>query len=275
MEVAVLQSRSGNHAQGIDVSHWQGIIDWKQVKNAGYSFVFVKATEGTKLVDDRFRANAQGARTAGLLTGAYHLTRAQKPGDVKIELEHFVQVVESAGGIDTFKLPFVLDIETKEGGTKANITAIVQEWINQFKLRTGRTLMIYTYPNFIDTSLDAVFGSAPLWYAYYNSGTPANKGGWVSWEFMQYTNKGKVPGITGNVDMDEYKGSEAELMAEYNSPEPSSGTNVPAWKEAGRQWLVDHAGISADWKANDPLDIGTLGAILSKYTNSVIGKKDQ
>lgn len=270
-----MQSRSDNHAKGIDVSHWQGVIDWKQVKKAGYSFVFMKATEGTKLVDDRFRVNAQGARSAGLLTGAYHLTRAKKPDDVKVELEHFVQVVESAGGLDAYKLPFVLDIETKEGGTRANISAIVHEWIRQFKLWTGRTLMIYTFPSFIDTSLDSTFGSVPLWYAYYNSGTPSNKGGWTSWEFIQYTNKGRVPGINGSVDLDEYKGSEAELMAAYNSPQPESQPKIPAWKEAGRQWLVDHAGISTDWKADDPLDIGTLGAILSKYTEAVVNKKGE
>ncbi|MED5019910.1 glycoside hydrolase family 25 protein [Paenibacillus chibensis] len=273
MEVDAVQSRSDYHAKGIDVSHWQGIIDWKQVKNAGYSFVFLKATEGAKLVDDRFRANAQGAKGAGLLTGVYHLTRAKIPQDVSAELEHFVQVVESAGGIDSFKLPFVLDIETKEGGTRANISAIVHEWIRLFKLRTGKVLMIYTFPSFIDSSLDSTFGNVPLWYAYYSSGSPANKGGWNAWEFIQYTNKGKVAGINGDVDLDEYKGSEAELMDAYQSTKPQP--NIPAWKEAGRQWLIEHAGISADWKADDPVDIGTLGAILTKYAAAANNKKDQ
>ncbi|KHF34427.1 Lysozyme M1 precursor [Paenibacillus sp. P1XP2] len=68
-----MQSRNGNHAKGIDVSHWQGVIDWKRVRSAGYSFAFLKATEGPKLVDDRFRVNSQGARSAGLLTGAITL----------------------------------------------------------------------------------------------------------------------------------------------------------------------------------------------------------
>jgi len=270
-----VQSRSGNHAKGIDVSHWQGVIDWKRVRNAGYSFVFLKATEGPKLVDDRFRANAQEARSAGLLTGAYHFTRARSAAEVKTELEHFIQTVESAGGLSSFKLPLALDIETKEGGNRANITANVREWANQIKLRTGRTLMIYTYPNFIDTSLDGTLGNIPLWYAYYSSGVPANKGGWASWEFIQYTNKGRVPGINGDVDLNEYKGSEAELMAAYNTPDRGTKPGAPEWKEAGRQWLVDHAGISKEWKAEDPLDIGTLGAILAKYDASAPGKQEQ
>nr|WP_285854933.1 glycoside hydrolase family 25 protein [Paenibacillus cellulositrophicus] len=273
MEVLSVQSRSATHAKGIDVSHWQGIIDWKKVRGAGYSFAFLKATEGSRIVDDRFRANAQDAKNAGLLVGAYHFTRAASPDDVKNEVDHFLQVIESAGGLSAFKLPFVLDIETKEGQTKARISQIVNTWGTQFKQRTGRTLMIYTFPSFIDSYLDSSLGSYPLWYAYYSSGTPANKAGWKAWEFIQYTNKGKVPGISGDVDLNEYKGSEAELMAAYSNPTPNTSETAPQWKESGRQWLIDQVGISSDWKAEDPVDIGTLGSILLKYTQNVLGKK--
>ncbi|OXL82739.1 hypothetical protein BCV73_06290 [Paenibacillus sp. SSG-1] len=268
-----MQSRSATHAKGIDVSHWQGIIDWKKVRGAGYSFAFLKATEGSRIVDDRFRANAQDAKNAGLLVGAYHFTRAASTDDVKNEVDHFLQVIESAGGLSAFKLPFVLDIETKEGQTKARISQIVNTWGTQFKQRTGRTVMIYTFPSFIDSYLDSSLGSYPLWYAYYASGTPANKAGWKAWEFIQYTNKGKVPGISGDVDLNEYKGSEAELMAAYSNPAPNTSETAPQWKESGRQWLIDQVGISPDWKAEDPVDIGTLGSILLKYTQNVLGKK--
>ncbi|KHF34428.1 Lysozyme M1 precursor [Paenibacillus sp. P1XP2] len=124
----------------------------------------------------------------------------------------------------------------------------MREWVTRFKLRTGRTLMIYTYPDFIDTSLDGTLGNVPLWYAYYNSGVPADKGGWTSWEFIQYTNKGRVPGINGDVDLNEYKGSEADLMAAYNRNDQGKGPDAPEWKEAGRQWLIKHAGISRNGK---------------------------
>lgn len=268
-----MQSRSSSHAKGIDVSHWQGIIDWKKVRSAGYSFAFIKATEGARIVDDRFRANAQDARSAGMLVGAYHFTRAASPEDVKLEIDHFLQIVESGGGLSSFKLPFVLDMETKEGGSKAITTMIAQTWIKQFNQRTGRNLMLYTYPSFIDSSLDNSLGGTPLWYAYYNNSTPANKGGWKSWEFIQYTNKGKVPGITGDVDLNEYKGSEADLMTAFNNQAQDPKTNVLAWKESGRQWLIEQVGISTDWKADDPIDIGTLGTILMKYTDTVVNKK--
>ncbi|MEI0739895.1 GH25 family lysozyme [Paenibacillus sp. JTLBN-2024] len=109
---------------------------------------FLKATEGPKLVDDRFGVNSQGARSAGLLTGAYHFTRARNEADVNAELEHFVQTVESAGGLSSFKLPLALDVETKEGGTRANITAIVREWVTRFKLRTGQNAYDLHVPRF-------------------------------------------------------------------------------------------------------------------------------
>ncbi|GAB6988854.1 glycoside hydrolase family 25 protein [Paenibacillus pini] len=262
-----MQSRSATHAKGVDVSHWQGIIDWKKVKAAGYSFAFIKASEGPKIVDDRFKANVQGAKAAGVLVGAYHFTRAAKPEDVRAELDHFLQMVDTGGGFDSLKLPCVLDMETKEGGSRSNISAIIREWSTQFKQRTGRNLMLYTFPNFIDTSLDKSLGDIPLWYAYYSSSVPPNKGGWTSWEFMQYTDKGKVAGISGNVDLNEYKGSEAELMAAANGSNSNPEGQAPAWKEGGRQWLIDHAGISKDWKAQDPIDIGTLGTILAKYVD--------
>ncbi|GIP21357.1 glycoside hydrolase family 25 protein [Paenibacillus sp. J22TS3] len=268
-----MQTRSDSHAQGIDVSHWQGSIDWKKVRAAGKSFVFIKATEGTRYQDDHFLSYFKGAKSAGLLVGAYHFTRAAKPAEVKAEIDHFLTVIGLAGGLDAFDLPFVLDIETKEAGTRANVTATVRAWVDEFRRRTGKYPLIYTYPSFIEGYLDNSLKDVPLWYAYYSHVPPGNKAGWKSWEFLQYTSEGKVPGISGNVDLNEYKGSEAELMAAYskgdsgnngNSGSPGGSGSAPAWKESGRQWLIDQAGISSDWKAEDPVDIGTLGAILAK-----------
>ncbi|MNH87708.1 Lysozyme M1 precursor [compost metagenome] len=267
-----MQTRSGNHAQGIDVSHWQGSIDWQKVRAAGKSFVFIKATESSRYTDNHFFSYLKGAKSAGLLVGAYHFTRAAKPADVKAEVDHFLEVINQAGGLSAFDLPFVLDAETKEAGTRANVTATVRSWVDEFKRRTGQTPLLYTYPSFIEGYLDSSLADVPLWYAYYSNVPPVNKSGWKSWEFLQYTSEGKVPGISGQVDLNEYKGSEAELMAVYKkgndgSESPGKNHEVPAWKESGRQWLIDHAGISSDWKAEDPVDIGTLGAILAKFSS--------
>ncbi|AOZ92462.1 glycoside hydrolase family 25 protein [Paenibacillus crassostreae] len=257
-----MQNRSSTHAKGIDISHWQGNINWQQVAEDSIMFAFIKASEGSTVRDKLFLSNVKRAATAGILVGVYHFSRAANPAEVKAEVDHLLSVITPV--INDIKLPIVLDIETKEAGSKANTVKTVRAWVEYFKQRTGNYPMIYTFPNFIDTSLDASFGDIKLWYAYYNQdGTPNNRGGWKEWEFLQYTSSGRVQGISGNVDMNEYKGTEAELRAVYDP-------KAPLWKETGRQWLIDELGISEDWKANDIVDIGTLGTLLSRVFN----KKD-
>src|SRR5689334_1580650 len=82
--------------QGIDVSHYQGVIDWNQVAEAGTAFVFIKATEGTSYVDPQFQDNWSGAKAAGLLRGAYHFFQ---PGeDPQQQAEYFLSVVQTVPG---------------------------------------------------------------------------------------------------------------------------------------------------------------------------------
>ncbi|MGF7050249.1 lysozyme [Paenibacillus sp. DS2015] len=265
--------RSNSNARGIDVSHWQGVINWEQVRAEGHVFAFIKASEGKSVKDKKFIANVQGATMAGLLVGAYHFSRAASPTEVKAEVDHFLTV--TAPLADSMKLPLVLDIETNEAGSRTNTVKTVRAWVDYFKQRTGIFPMIYTFPNFMDTSLDASLGDIKLWYAYYNEDrSPIDRGGWKEWEFLQYSSSGTVKGISGNVDMNEYKGSEAKLRAAYDDnkeippvPPVEVGPKLPQWKETGRQWLVDQLEISEDWKSTDTVDIGTLGTILARYAN--------
>ncbi|WP_052676062.1 glycoside hydrolase family 25 protein [Paenibacillus sp. IHBB 10380] len=268
-----MQVRSSSNARGIDVSHWQGVINWQQVRAEGHVFAFIKASEGKSVKDKKFIANVQGATMAGLLVGAYHFSRAASPADVKAEVDYFLTVTDPVE--DSMKLPFVLDIETNEAGSRTNTVKTVRAWVDYFKQRTGIFPMIYTFPNFIDTSLDdSSFRDIKLWYAYYNKdSSPNDRGGWKEWEFLQYSSSGTVKGISGNVDMNEYKGSEAQLRAAYDpkttipSEPPEVEPKPPQWKETGKQWLVDQLGISEDWKSTDTLDVGTLGTILARYAN--------
>lgn len=89
-----MQSRSVSHARGIDVSRWQGSIDWKQVREAGISFVFIKASQGSSLEDPKFAENVQGAKAAGLLVGAYHFLGAASAAAARQEAKHFVETMK-------------------------------------------------------------------------------------------------------------------------------------------------------------------------------------
>ena len=81
-----------NYTPGIDVSHHNGIINWINVKNAGKKFVFIKATESTTFVDNRFSSNFDGAIANGLYAGAYHFARPDK-SSATIQVNHFLKVV--------------------------------------------------------------------------------------------------------------------------------------------------------------------------------------
>src|ERR1700757_3658589 len=97
------------HARGIDVSHYQGKIDWKKVTQAGVNFAFIKVTDGTNSTDSYFAANWMNARQAGIRRGAYHFFRAQE--DAALQAKQFV----AALGNDVGELPPVLDFEVLGG----------------------------------------------------------------------------------------------------------------------------------------------------------------
>jgi lysozyme len=98
--------------KGIDVSHWQGDIDWKKVKDDGVEFAFIKATEGTSFIDDKFLANINGANAVGIKTGAYHFARFGCVEEEKEEARHFLDVVSKV----TLTYPLDLEVDQKKVG---------------------------------------------------------------------------------------------------------------------------------------------------------------
>lgn len=200
-------SSEPNSIRGIDVSKYQGTIDWSQVATAGLSFVFIKASQGITEVDPELAANWSGAQTAGLLRGAYHF---YQPGDDPTQqAEHFL----ATAPLDAGDLPPVLDIETAGSLSPAEIVQGVATWLDVVQQATGRTPILYTSPGFWKT-LDATqFGGYPLWVAEYGVSSPIVPAGWSRWTFWQYSESGTVAGIQGAVDLDLFQGSLEELKA--------------------------------------------------------------
>src|SRR6266542_2412072 len=127
LAVAVAGGAQGaTYANGVDVSHWQGRIQWLQVASASYTFAFGKATEGKTLVDPTYSINRSGAQTVGLRFGAYHFARPAGSGAAAVianaiaQADFFLDVAQPQAG----ELPPVLDLETK-GGLP---TAALQTW---------------------------------------------------------------------------------------------------------------------------------------------------
>jgi len=208
---------------GVDVSIYQGTIDWNGVKGAGKTFAIIRASHGLG-GDTNFTRNWQGAKSAGLVRGGYHYLTNNE--DAVMQADLMVSQIMAAGGLEAADLPPVLDAE--DTATMQTPTVAIQhmkDFLLRVESRLGRRPMIYTakfYFDYIGNPQD--FASYPLWVANYNVMCPVMPGGgWTEWKFWQYSSTGSVGGITGNVDLDHFDGTLAELMAFANPPLPDAG----------------------------------------------------
>jgi lysozyme len=194
---------------GNDVSEHQGEIDWPKVYADGQRFVFIKATEGDYRHDKTFLANWVGAKSAGLLRGAYHFFRCDV--DATTQADYFIDFVKSTN--DNGELPPCLDLETNEGKTKGEIIPMVKVWLDRVEGAFGRKPIIYSGKYKLQDYLSEPNLDPPVWakdYALWLAGytpEPVLPQGWSNWTFWQYTNEGSVNGVNGNVDMDFFNGS--------------------------------------------------------------------
>ena len=199
---------------GIDVSHWQGPIDWTAVSGADKHFAYLKASEDIDYVDPTYTTNRAQAQAAGLHVGAYHFAQpGPEPGDATAEADHFVDTALPASG----NLLPVLDLEHSNGLSQAALNAWVQEFMERVYVRLGVRAVIYCSPNFWknymgDTTWFADNGYEVLWVAHWTTATapivPGSAWNGKGWTFWQYTSDGSVPGITGRVDLDRFNGTD-------------------------------------------------------------------
>lgn len=182
---------------GIDVSHYQGNVDWAKVAAAGVVFAYAKATGGVTFVDPRFAANAKAAPAAGLHFGAYHFFLPSD--DPTAQAEHFLSVAKPRKGT----LPPVLDLE-KTDGASDDLAQKAVTWLEHVKEKTGCTPLVYASSAFYDSHLGAALSDYPLYLADYAQSPklPSDAGPLVLW---QHSQTGTVRGINGHVDLDLYE----------------------------------------------------------------------
>ena len=197
---------------GLDVSQWQGTINWTQVAASGKKFAMIRASAGSLTQDTTYAANRPAAKAAGLKVAAYHYANPDSAvNDALNEANWFLQLATPTHG----ELIPALDVEVTNGLSVAAMQAWVSTWLQRVTDVTGVRPMIYTSPNFWATSMGdtrqfADAGYKILWVAHWTSASqpsvPAQSWGGNGWTFWQYTSSGVVPGITGNVDLDRYNG---------------------------------------------------------------------
>ncbi|MGP0579792.1 GH25 family lysozyme [Paenibacillus peoriae] len=220
-----MQQRNSRNARGIDVSRYQGKIDWEAVKADGISFAFIKASQGQRYVDPTFTTNAKGARAAGVLLGAYHFLDATSVEAAKAEARHFAEVLEQVGGGKTLDLPPVMDYENNPGNlSKTLISAVALAFLLELERLTGRKPIIYT-GNAFAANFNASLGGYPLWIARYSdTRVPSDTVTWKRWDIWQYSDSGKVAGIKGNVDLNEFDGTADQLRKRFGAVVPAQET---------------------------------------------------
>ena len=204
---------------GIDVSYWNAGIDWPKVRATGQRFVVAKATEGDGYRDPTLDDNWFGAKSAGLLRGAYHFFRCNV--DAKKQADNYIDYARTLK--DDGEFPPVLDLETHDNVKKDKIIPAVKIWLDRVGAAFGKKPIIYSGFYFLKDYLSEAGGGPPvwakdypLWLAQYpNQYTegmqPSLPMGWFSWTIWQYSEKGRLNGINANVDLDLFNGTLEDL----------------------------------------------------------------
>lgn len=195
---------------GIDISHHQGIINWKQLEktresDTPLSFIFIKATEGGDHKDDRFDSNFAHAAEAGFIRGAYHFYNPST--DPIRQADFFIANVTLSAG----DLPPVIDIEVKPTRQQqSTFYAQLSTFLYRLEAHYHVTPIIYTSYKYKEHYLsDPIFDRYPLWVAHYHVKELGYKG---KWDFWQHTDQAVIPGIPEKTDLNVFKGTAKDLQ---------------------------------------------------------------
>ena len=193
---------------GIDVSYYQGKINWQKVKNmkedeVSVQFAFIKATEGLLLVDPYFERNWREAPKVGIVRGAYHFFRPKRDG--KAQAIFFLQVVHVKKG----DMPPVVDVERLDGVSPQQMRTALSDYLNYIELKTNVRPVIYTGLRFYEDYLRGDFDDYPLWIAHYHQAKlSVDKS---RWNFWQHSDKAKINGINHVVDFNAFNGDSTDF----------------------------------------------------------------
>jgi GH25 family lysozyme M1 (1,4-beta-N-acetylmuramidase) len=254
---------AATYASGVDVSHYQGLVNWTQVAAKSYRFTFQKATEGTTFVDATYPVNRAGAEGMGLRFGAYHFARPAGTGPASIassaiaQADHFVTIAQPQPG----ELPPVLDLEVTGGLGSTLLAQWAQAWLDEVKARTGVSGFVYASPNFwkdhLGNTSSFALGGYRLWVAHWTKGgspsVPAGNWGGLGWTFWQWTDCASVPGVLKCVDGDRYAGPDPGPIAIAPYPSGAPVASVPPTVVGTVKTGVILTAVPGSWSGGKPI----------------------
>jgi lysozyme len=216
---------AGTTVAGIDVSYYQPNVDWAKVRGGGYRFAFLRVSDGLRFPDDKFASHWAGAKGAGILRGAYQFFRPAQDAAAQANL-----LLQKMGTLGPDDLPPVIDVEVQDGVSDAVLVSKVQTWLDIVEKATGRTPIIYAASGFWETIEGrSRFSRYPLWVANYGVSCPATPDTWSKWHFWQQSDTGRVPGISGGVDVNVWNGTYDQLLAFARGSAAQAPQTVPAF----------------------------------------------
>lgn len=206
--LAVMEEHA-DYIYGIDISQYQGIIRWLDV-NTIYDkipidFIFIRATMGEKAKDKQYAVNWKAAQSRAKLRGAYHYFR---PNENSIrQARNFINTVKLSSG----DLPPVLDIEERPRKQSMDSLKVgLKRWLNEVEKHYGVRPILYSGDSYFTDFLEKEFSDYVLWIANYNFWLDKPRKHWGFWQFSE---RGRVSGINGHVDLNMFKGNMEELEA--------------------------------------------------------------
>ena len=286
-QTEVLAAASANVVMGIDVSHWQGSINWNTVANNNdIDFVWAKATQGVDFLDDQWYANAAGAHNAGLYIGGYHFATPYTGGvdDAAQEASHFFDVVGSYL-TDGFLRP-VLDLEGSNSISVTQMSNWVHDFMNTFaSLSGGIVPVIYTGSTYATSELNSSVNIYDLWYPRWPTNPdfnnpPSAPGIWDAYDLWQYADDTSVVGFSGNVDGDVFLGDISNFAQKYaisTVPDDHGDDSVSATPVTSPSLTTGELGTiyDEDWfsltlEAGKTYDFSLLGTTLGDAELSLV-----
>lgn len=186
--------------EGIDVSVWQGTVDFEAVRESGIQAVYIRSSYGPQGVDRYLEEHYRGAREAGLRLGFYHFLIAQTEEEAGAEARFFAGLIRPYG----YDCRPVMDYETLRGTPRERVNDIALAFLEEVERLTGHRPMVYSDANNASRVFDARVAAYPLWVADYGPEEPNVTDNWTAWTGFQYTDEGRVPGVEGRVDRNRF-----------------------------------------------------------------------
>ena len=199
----------GLAVHGVDVSRWQGDIDWARLRRYGANFAYIKATDGGDHLDPKFHENWRAAERAGIKRGAYHFFYWCRTA--ASQADWFIRNVPKEKGA----LPPVLDVEfnhqsnCKRRWSREDVLEKMQVFMDRLERHYGQRPVIYTAPDFYDAYLKGAFPHHPFWLRSV-AAHPSKVYPGRDWLFWQYSGTGLSSAVRGNIDLNAFHGDESE-----------------------------------------------------------------